>query len=203
MKPLRSRCLVLILHPGAGVLRGTCCQMVVLFRDTDQPDRVIDVGRWTLGAHLTTEHRTQSQIRSLRLGNRSIHDNTFSSFTWKIEDTTFQLPASMSLFYPSMKYWIGLGKNKAHIQRLMDEGGLQEGIFAVDMLIAELCGQACEIWPNARHIVPVNHRSFRTSLQCIGLADNTHRSNRKLPTIEEIQLSRVQTAERHFTIFWK
>jgi hypothetical protein len=66
----------------------------------------------------------------------------------------------------------------------------QEEVFAVNLLAAELCDQASEIWPNT-FCVLVDHKSFHSSLQCIGLADNTHRKNRILPTPEQVQQIRA------------
>ncbi|KAJ3997115.1 hypothetical protein F5050DRAFT_1754293 [Lentinula boryana] len=77
-------------------------------------------------------------------------------------------------------------KEDPDIQKYVDQGGAQQEVNAVRMLVAGLCDQIHELWPNA-FMVLVDDRSFPTTQQYLGFADNTHHSNRRMPTAEEIQ----------------
>ncbi|KAJ3797388.1 hypothetical protein GGU11DRAFT_826176 [Lentinula aff. detonsa] len=90
---------------------------------------------------------------------------------------TFSSPRAYAIVMPFDEMLARAKKENPDVQKLIDERGLWQEIAAVNIMIAELCDQACEIWPNA-FMVLVDQRSFRAPLQCIGLADNTHRINR-------------------------
>ncbi|KAJ3780322.1 hypothetical protein GGU10DRAFT_391290 [Lentinula aff. detonsa] len=99
---------------------------------------------------------------------------------------SFSSPRAYAIVMPFDEMLARAKKENPDVQKLIDERGLWQEIAEVNIMIAELCDKACELWPNA-FMVLVDHRSFPTSLQCIGLADNTHRINRTLPTADEIQ----------------
>ncbi|KAJ3725027.1 hypothetical protein DFJ43DRAFT_1089476 [Lentinula guzmanii] len=99
---------------------------------------------------------------------------------------TFSSPRAYAIVMPFDEMLARAKKENPDVQKLIDERGFRQEIAAVNLMVAELCDQACEIWPNAFMVV-VDERSFRAPLQCIGLADNTHRINRTLPTADEIQ----------------
>lgn len=77
-------------------------------------------------------------------------------------------------------------KRDPAVQKFIDESDQHELTFVIDEEVCLLREQACEIWPNV--FVPLlDGKSFETSLQCLGFADNTHRHKRAIPTAEQIQ----------------
>ncbi|KAJ3725028.1 hypothetical protein DFJ43DRAFT_1089485 [Lentinula guzmanii] len=104
----------------------------------------------------------------------------------KSQIPTFSSPRAYAIAMPFDEMLARAKKENPDVQKLIDERGLRQEIAAVNLMVAKLCDKACEIWPNA-FMVLVDERYFRAPLQCIGLADNTHRINRTLPTADELQ----------------
>ncbi|KAE9392017.1 hypothetical protein BT96DRAFT_1000719 [Gymnopus androsaceus JB14] len=74
------------------------------------------------------------------------------------------------------------------LQQMLNANRVASFQQEIDMQIACWCDDLAEagIWPNAFGVL-VYDRSQPTSLQVLGLSDNTHPENRKLPTDEQIR----------------
>ncbi|KAJ3725025.1 hypothetical protein DFJ43DRAFT_584037 [Lentinula guzmanii] len=99
---------------------------------------------------------------------------------------TFNSPHAYVIVLPFDDMLARAKKEDPDVQKAIDERGVWKEVPAVHTLVAGLCDQIDEIWPNV-FIVLVDHKSFPTSQYCLGFADNTHHSNRRMPTAEEIQ----------------
>ncbi|KAJ3740147.1 hypothetical protein DFH05DRAFT_1559890 [Lentinula detonsa] len=62
---------------------------------------------------------------------------------------TFNSPRAYAIVMPFDEMLARAKKENPDVQKLIDERGLQEMILAVYIMVAKLCDQACEIWPNA------------------------------------------------------
>ncbi|KAJ3981700.1 hypothetical protein F5890DRAFT_1476737 [Lentinula detonsa] len=99
---------------------------------------------------------------------------------------TFNSPHAYAIVLPFDEMLARAKKEDPDAQRYIDKGGAQQEVMAVQILVAGFCDQIHELWPNA-FMVLVDDRSFPTTQQYLGFADNTHHSNRRMPTAEEIQ----------------
>ncbi|KAJ3992823.1 hypothetical protein F5050DRAFT_1786333 [Lentinula boryana] len=99
---------------------------------------------------------------------------------------TFNSPHAYVIVLPFDDMLARAKKEDPDVQKVIDQRGVWQEVPAVHTLVAGLCDQIDEIWPNV-FIVLVDHKSFPTSQYCLGFADNTHHSNRRMPTAEEIQ----------------
>lgn len=97
-------------------------------------------------------------------------------------------PRAYAIMLPWDKMAARLVAQNQELQQMLDANRIVAFQMKIDMQIACWCDDIAEagIWPNAFGVL-VDDRSQPTLLQVLGLADNTHPENQKLPTNDQIR----------------